>query len=84
MQRKKFKLSDHYGTVHRTGGIYSIRFERSFQHPVKKVWDAITIPELLALWLSSNYKETKTEIDLRLGGKVRMQFMMALSEGKIH
>lgn len=80
---EKFRLSDHYGSIHRTGHFYRISFDRLLNHPIKKVWDAITLPEQLALWLSSNHKEPSTEIDLKLGGKVRMQFMMAMSEGKI-
>lgn len=79
----KFKLSDHYGSVHKNGELYSIRFERILNHPLKKVWEALTIPEQIAQWLSSNVTEPGTKIDLRTGGKVTMQFMMAVSEGII-
>jgi len=83
MSKRKFNLSDHYGSVHKTGDVYSVRFDRLLNHPVKKVWEALTIPRKIAQWLSPNHKTTETEIDLRLGGKVRMQFMMAISDGEI-
>ena len=83
MTNPKFNLSAHYGSVHKTGDVYSARFDRLLNHPVKKVWEALTIPEKIAQWLSPNHKTTETEIDLRVGGKVRMQFMMAVSDGEI-
>lgn len=78
-----FKLSDHYGTVSENNGIYSIRFERVVDHSIDKVWEAITIPEKIAQWLSPNIKDPGTQINLQLGGRIRLQYMMALPEGVI-
>jgi uncharacterized protein YndB with AHSA1/START domain len=65
---KKVKLSDHYGSFNKTGDIYEIRFERKLSHPVKQVWQAITDPAKLALWLGS------AEVDLKVEGEIRIRF----------
>lgn len=77
MPEEQFKLSDHFGTFHKTGNTYDIRFERLLNHPADKVWDAITKPEQIAKWFGS------AEIDLKIGGKIKVQLMMATVEGKI-
>lgn len=51
MPEEKFKLSDHYGTLKETEDECSVRFERLLDHPVEKVWDAITDPDQMASWL---------------------------------
>lgn len=75
--KKHPELSDHYGTFRRNGNVFDIRFERLLHHPVKKVWDAITTPEYLAIWCSP------VEIDLRIGGTVKIRLLMATLEGII-
>lgn len=83
MPKPVFQLSNHYGVVSEKNGIHMIRFERIVDHPVEKVWDAITIPEKIAQWLSPNIEKPGTSINLQLGGKIRLQYMMALPEGVI-
>lgn len=73
-----FELSAHYGTFIPKGQLSDIRFERVFQHPVKKVWEAITQPEKLAQWFGG-----EAEMDLRMDGKVRIRLLMTTVEGKI-
>jgi uncharacterized protein YndB with AHSA1/START domain len=83
MSKPVFQLSNQYGTVSEKNGIHTIRFERIVGHPVEKVWEAITVPEKIAQWLSSNIEKPGTSINLQLGGKIRLQYMMALPEGVI-
>jgi uncharacterized protein YndB with AHSA1/START domain len=54
------------GTVRPTEKGFLLRFERELAHPVDTVWRAIT--EEHAQWLSGE----GAEIELRVGGKVRM------------
>lgn len=83
MKTKSLTLSAHYGSFHRTKTGYELVFERELDHPVGKVWEYLTRPEKMALWLSPNIEKPQTEIDLRKGGKIRIQFMMAVPEGTI-
>lgn len=73
-----FRLSSHYGTAQAVDGTYDIVFERLLPHPVSKVWEALTAPEKLALWLGG-----PAEVDLRVGGKVRLGLLMTTVEGVI-
>ena len=77
MPEEKFLLSDHYGSFFLTGETYSVRFERIFDHPVIKVWDAITQPEQLTAWLGP------TEIDGKKGGEIKVKVMQGVMGGKI-
>jgi uncharacterized protein YndB with AHSA1/START domain len=54
------------GTVRPTDFGFQLRFEREIAHPVDKVWDALTARH--TEWLSG----PGSEIELRVGGKVRM------------
>lgn len=83
MAKPAFQLSNQYGSVSEKNGIHTIRFERIVNHPVEKVWKAITVPEKIAQWLSPNIEKPGTSINLQLGGKIRLQYMMALPEGVI-
>lgn len=74
---QKITLSEHYGTFNKTGEIYDIIFERLLNHPIKKVWEAITRPEQLALWLGA------TKVDLKLGGDITIRLKMTEVTGKI-
>jgi len=76
-------LSRHFGSIHEKDGLYELVFERLLDHAVEKVWNAITLPEQISLWLSPNNKAVTTSIELRPGGHVRLQLMMAAIEGKI-
>lgn len=44
----------------------AVRFERSFPHPVERVWRAISSPDQLACWFPS-----RVELEERVGGAVR-------------
>jgi uncharacterized protein YndB with AHSA1/START domain len=52
MPDKKFVLSAHDGTFFRTEDCIGVRFERVLEHPVERVWAALTEPEHLAHWLA--------------------------------
>jgi uncharacterized protein YndB with AHSA1/START domain len=53
------------GTVEKIDGRYVLRFERRFQHPVERVWDALTRPERIPEW----WGEGDVELDLVDGGR---------------
>lgn len=48
-------------------GSYTVRHERRLSHPVARVWEALTDPAQVAVWLG------KMELDPRLGGAFRIQ-----------
>lgn len=54
------------GTVREVDNGYEMRFERHFEQPVEKVWQAITEPEQLAEWIGA------AEVDLRPGGRIKI------------
>jgi uncharacterized protein YndB with AHSA1/START domain len=62
----------HDGTIHDLGtyveldGRPAVRFERSYPHPVARVWAAVTEPEQLVRWFPS-----AVELEQREGGTVR-------------
>ena len=47
---------------------YKVVFERVFNHPIEKVWNAITNPEELKVWF------TDIEMDFRPGGTITFWF----------
>lgn len=47
---------------------YQVVFERVFNHPIEKVWNAITNPEELKFWF------TDIKLDFRPGGAITFQF----------
>lgn len=49
-------------------GAFRIHFDRTLRHPVIKVWQAITDPELRNIWLEN------TRIDMHPGGTVVYDF----------
>src|SRR4051812_27344137 len=44
----------------------TVRVQRSFPHPIEKVWRAVTTPEHLGAWFPA-----PVAIDLRVGGALR-------------
>ncbi len=47
-------MTDKYGELEQTrDGAWQLRFERRLDHPVEKVWRAVTEPEHLAAWFPS-------------------------------
>ena len=53
------------GTFTEIDGRAAVRFIRTYQHPVERVWAAVTTPDGLCHWFPS-----QVEIDLRPGGDV--------------
>jgi uncharacterized protein YndB with AHSA1/START domain len=53
---------------------YVVRLERTFAAPAEDVFDAWTSPEVMQRWLhpAPDWETPETEVDLRLGGKVRV------------
>ena len=55
------------GTLQRSDTGVRITFERDLDHPIEKVWSALTEPERVKDWLA------ESEIDLRVGGRVYLK-----------
>jgi uncharacterized protein YndB with AHSA1/START domain len=53
---------------------YVVRIERTFAAPAADVFDAWTSPEVMRRWLhpGSDWATPEAEVDLRVGGKVRV------------
>lgn len=47
---------------------YQVKLERVLQHPINKVWDALTKIEILKIWF------TDIEMDFKVGGKMTIWF----------
>lgn len=56
------------GTVREIAGKYVLRFERRLNHPIEKVWAALTEPELLADWLA------QADLELVEGGSIELRW----------
>jgi uncharacterized protein YndB with AHSA1/START domain len=56
------------GTMQQTGDAYVLRFERHIDHPIDRVWAAISTTQGIAAWLG------KASVELTRGGRVRLQF----------
>lgn len=56
------------GKVGKTADGYTVKFERTFNHSIDKVWDAITNPEKLKYWF------TDFEMELKVGSKIVIRF----------
>jgi uncharacterized protein YndB with AHSA1/START domain len=59
-----------------------VRIERTFQAPAEEVFDAWTSEEVIRRWFrpQSGWREPSAEVDLRVGGKVRV--VMRTPEGE--
>lgn len=55
----------HDGTLEERDGRYVTRFERRIPHPVERVWDALTRPDVMCQW----YGAAEIELDLVPGGR---------------
>ncbi|MGI8329280.1 SRPBCC family protein [Actinomadura scrupuli] len=53
------------GTFVRHEGRPAVRFQRTYDHPIERVWDAVARPEELAHWFPS-----AVEIEPRAGGTI--------------
>jgi len=58
-----------YGTVEQIHGRWVLRFERRLPHPRERVWDALTQPEQMAVWLGQG----DIDLDLVQGGKFEVR-----------
>lgn len=56
------------GSIEQVGQFYVLRLERRLNHPVEKVWAALTEPEQLKQWLAA------ARIDPRAGGEFVLDF----------
>ena len=50
----------------------SLQLRRTLSHPPERVWRAFTDPTALAAWFWPTRFATKAEIDLRVGGRYRI------------
>jgi uncharacterized protein YndB with AHSA1/START domain len=67
--------SDYNGTLETRDGLDFLRFERHLDHPVERVWAALTEPDELIGWLA------EAEIDLVEGGSVVLRWLNSDEEG---
>jgi uncharacterized protein YndB with AHSA1/START domain len=56
-------------------GRHRLVFERDFNHPIDRVWAAITEPNEIEAWLA------RAELDPRTGGRVRLEWLNTDEEG---
>jgi uncharacterized protein YndB with AHSA1/START domain len=63
------------GTLERHGDTQVIRFERRLDHPVERVWRALTEPGEIAAWLAL------AELDLTEGGRAVLTWQNTDTEG---
>jgi uncharacterized protein YndB with AHSA1/START domain len=63
------------GTVREVDGLHEIRYERRLNHPIEKVWAAITQPAGLIGWLA------EAEVELALGGRVQLRWLNTKEPG---
>jgi uncharacterized protein YndB with AHSA1/START domain len=68
-----FKLSDRDGAVTAS----SVRFERILDHPAERVWEALTEPDQLSVWLGP------ARVEGGAGGNITLQMTGAINGGKI-
>jgi uncharacterized protein YndB with AHSA1/START domain len=50
-------------------GRHQVRFERRLNHPIDRVWSALTDPDQIEAWLA------RAELDLQPGGRVRLEWL---------
>ncbi|WP_167043724.1 SRPBCC domain-containing protein [Salinibacterium sp. ZJ454] len=57
------------GEYRRHGDEADLVFTRDYDHPIERVWEFITQPALLRLWLA------EAKVDLRLGGRYDLRWL---------
>lgn len=73
-------MDNSFGKLSKENEGYQVAFKRILNHPIEKVWQAITDPEQLRYWF------TDIEMDFRAGGKITIRFRdkdRSLSYGEI-
>jgi uncharacterized protein YndB with AHSA1/START domain len=63
------------GTLERTGGTFTVRFERAVSATPEMLWTALTEPTWLGRWLAA------AEFDAAIGGKVQLVWP---GQGEMH
>jgi uncharacterized protein YndB with AHSA1/START domain len=66
---------DRDGTIEMRDGRPVLHFERRFDHPIERVWTALTEPESLVAWLG------EAELDLVEGGRIQLRWLNTDDEG---
>jgi uncharacterized protein YndB with AHSA1/START domain len=56
-------------------GRHRVRFERRLNHPIEKVWSAITEPREIEAWLA------QADVELREGGRVHLEWLNTDEDG---
>jgi uncharacterized protein YndB with AHSA1/START domain len=64
-----------HGTVQQTRAGQVLRFERHYEHPVERVWQALTTPERLVEWLAAAHVEP------RRGGRIELRWQNTDGQG---
>jgi uncharacterized protein YndB with AHSA1/START domain len=65
------------GTAERRGDRHVLRFERRLDHPIERVWAALTEPEQILGWLG------EAKFDLTEGGQVELRWLNTDEHGNI-
>jgi uncharacterized protein YndB with AHSA1/START domain len=52
------------------GDKHALRYERRLEHPVERVWEALTEPDQLAQWLAA-----ADELELAEGGRISLRWL---------
>jgi uncharacterized protein YndB with AHSA1/START domain len=81
--QQHIQFSDHKGRIEKKKDTYHLVFDRVLDHPIEKVWAAISQASIISTWLSPNVTASTTAIDLRPGGQVQLQLLMASVSGTI-
>lgn len=73
-------MTSSFGKISKEESGYRVEFHRVYDHPLEKVWKALTDPEAIRIWF------TDIEMDFREGGDMKIWFRdeaRTLSQGKI-
>ncbi len=63
------------GTIEKRDGGYVLRYERHLDHPLERVWAALTEPDQLVQWLAD------ADLDLVEGGAFELRWLNTDDEG---
>src|SRR5204863_6188794 len=78
-RRPPMPTTDHVadGALETREGEHVLRFERRFDHPIERVWAALTEPEELVAWLAD------ADVDLVKGGRIELRWLNTDDQGNI-
>jgi uncharacterized protein YndB with AHSA1/START domain len=63
-------IDERLGDIRKSADGYDLVFERRLNQSIQTVWTALTAPERVSEWLL-----TRTEIDLRIGGRFALEWI---------